>query len=98
MAKKSKSSKKRKQRKPNVPVYSVPVESKEGEVSAQPVAAVAAQAPTSNPIASKDATTENIDWPKEYPFFMPDMKRLGIVTGLMVALLLVLNLIFIYVL
>jgi hypothetical protein len=99
MAKKSKSSKKRKQRKPNVPVYSVPSDSDQQEAaSAKPAAAVATQAPISNPLASKDATTDSIDWPKEYPFFMPDMKRLGIVTALMVALLLAMNLIFIYVL
>ena len=101
MAKKSKSSKKRKQRKPNVPVYSVPAESAdEDTVSAKPAAAaaVAAQAPISNPLASKDATTDSIDWAKEYPFFAPDMKKLGIVVAIMVILLLALNLIFIYVL
>ena len=99
MAKKSKSSKKRKQRKTNVPVYSVPTESSdEATVSAKPAAAMAAQAPISNPLASKDATTENIDWRKEYPYFAPDMKRLGIIVAIMVVLLIAMNLIFIYVL
>jgi hypothetical protein len=101
MAKKSKSSKKRKQRKPNVPVYQVPTESEDSEQApAKPVAATVAtgQSPLSNPIASKDATTETIDWAKEYPFFAPDMKKLGIVVALMVALLLALNVLFIYVL
>ncbi len=99
MAKKRKSSKQRKQRKPNVPVYTVPSEAQEKAVSsaAKPVA-VAAQAPISNPLAAKDATTDSIDWAKEYPFFAPDMKRLGIVVALMVVLLLAMNLIFIYVL
>ena len=98
MAKKTKSSKKRKQRKPNVPIYSVPAESNiEDAVSAAPDRAVA-QAPISNPLASKDATTDSIDWAKEYPFYAPDMKRLGIIVALMVLLLLALNFAFIYVL
>ena len=97
MAKKSKSSKQRRQRKPNIPVYTVPTEAQEDAPSAKP-AAVTAQAPISNPIAGKDATTDSIDWAKEYPFFAPDMKKLGIVVVLMVILLLAMNLIFIYVL
>ena len=100
MAKKRKSSKQRKQRKPNVPVYTVPSEAQENAASsaAKPVAVTAAQAPISNPLAAKDATTDSIDWAKEYPFFAPDMKKLGIVVALMVVLLLAMNLIFIYVL
>ncbi len=99
MAKKRKSSKQRKQRKPNVPVYTVPSEAQENAASsaAKPVT-VTAQAPISNPLAAKDATTDSIDWAKEYPFFAPDMKKLGIVVALMVVLLLAMNLIFIYVL
>jgi outer membrane biosynthesis protein TonB len=93
MAKKT--NKKRKQRKTNVPVYSVPVESQDNEAAA---ATVAAQAPTSNPLAGKNATTTSIDWAKEYPFYAPDMRKLGIVVALMVILLLALNMLFIYVL
>jgi outer membrane biosynthesis protein TonB len=93
MAKKT--NKKRKQRKTNVPVYTVPVEGQDNEAT---VATVAAQAPTSNPLASKSATTENIDWATEYPFYAPDMKKLGIVVVLMVLLLLALNIVFIYLL
>ena len=100
MAKKSKSSKKRKQRKPNIPTYAVPTE----ESSPAPVEAVAQpQSVTSSPIlsapiAGKNATTDSVDWSKEYPYFAPDMKRLGYTVALMVLLLLALNLIFIYVL
>ncbi len=97
MAKKSKSSKKRKQRKTNVPVYTVPTESEE-DAGAKVATVTTAQAPISNPLASKDATTDSIDWAKEYPFFAPDMKQLGIVVTLMVVLLLALNVIFIYLL
>jgi hypothetical protein len=102
MAKKGKSSKKRKQRKTNVPVYTVPTENEEDAGAAVAGTTVAAatvsQAPISNPLASKNATTESIDWAKEYPFFAPDMKKLGIVVALMVVLLLALNMLFIYVL
>ena len=93
MAKKT--SKKRKQRKTNVPVYTVPTESQDAETA---VAAVTAQAPISNPLASKNAPTDSIDWAKEYPYYGPDMKKLGIIVALMVILLLALNVIFIYVL
>ncbi len=50
------------------------------------------------PLASSDATTESIDWAAEYPFFAPDMKRLGLVVFFMVVLLLAMNLAFIYLL
>ena len=102
MAKKSRTSKKRKQRKPNIPTYAVPVEKKPSTAAdavtpsatlskgASPVAAA--------PLASSDATTESIDWAAEYPFFAPDMKRLGIIVLLMVILLLAMNLVFIYLL
>ena len=95
MAKKSKSSKKRKQRKPNVPVYQVPAESTQ-EVASTPSQVVTAQAPISNPIANKNATTDSIDWASEYPYYASDMKRLGVIVALMVLLLLALNVIFIY--
>jgi hypothetical protein len=97
MAKKGKSSKKRKQRKTNVPVYTIPTEGQE-DAEATVAAATVAQAPISNPLASKDATTDSIDWAKEYPFFAPDMKKLGIVVVLMVLLLLAMNIVFIYLL
>jgi len=97
MAKKGKSSKKRKQRKTNVPVYTIPTEDQE-DAGATVATATVAQAPISNPLASKDATTDSIDWAKEYPFFAPDMKKLGIVVVLMVLLLLAMNIVFIYLL
>jgi len=97
MAKKSKYNKKRKHRKTNVPVYTVPVESQEGEATVQ-TSVTQAQSPFSNPLASGSATTDNIDWVKEYPYFAPDMKMFGIVVVLMVILLLALNVIFIYLL
>ena len=96
MAKKSKSSKKRRQRKVNVPVYQVPAESAEKAV--EEVVVSTGRAPISNPIASKDATTDSIDWAAEYPFYAPDMKRLGVIVALMVILLLALNFVFIYLL
>ncbi len=85
--------KRNKKRKTNVPVYAVPTVSQEDKKLVQ----TAAQPPKSNPLASKNATTDSIDWAKEYPFYAPDMKRLGIVVALMVILLLTLNMIFIYV-
>ncbi|HFQ95185.1 MAG TPA: hypothetical protein ENK30_01310 [Anaerolineae bacterium] len=95
MAKKSQSRKKRKQRKPNVPTYKVPTESaEETKAAAQP--ANGGSSILTAPLASTDATTESIDWAKEYPYFASDMKRLGIVVLIMVVLLLALNLIFIY--
>ena len=97
MAKKSQSRNKRKQRKPNVPTYKVPAEAvAETEAAAQP--ADSASPALAAPVASSDAKAESIDWAKEYPYFAPDMKRLGIVVLIMVVLLLALNLIFIYVL
>ncbi len=96
MAKKSKTSKKRRQRRPNIPVYQVPAES--AERVGEPTATATARAPISNPLASKDATTDSIDWAMEYPFYASDMKKLGVVVALMVLLLLALNFVFIYVL
>jgi len=100
MAKKSKSRRKSKQRKPNVPVYTVPAESQEDDVSSQtaPTAAAAPQTAAATAQLTGDASLDTIDWRKEYPFFAPDMKRLGIVTAIMVLLLLALNFIFIYLL
>ncbi len=98
MAKKSssRSRKKRKQRKPNVPVYRVPTEDAEASASEVAVAPQpSAVAKTSSPAAAPQAT---IDWAQEYPYFMPDMKRLGIVVLLMVVLLLAMNFVFIYLL
>ena len=86
--------KRNKKRKVNVPVYAVPTTSQADKKMAQ----AANTAPKSNPLASKNATTDSIDWAKEYPFYGPDMKRLGIIVALMVILLLALNMIFIYVL
>jgi len=97
MAKKSKSSKKRRQRKVNVPVYQVPVASAE-KTAEQVVTTSPSRAPISNPIASKDATTDSIDWAAEYPYYAPDMKRLGVIVAMMVILLLALNFVFIYLL
>ncbi len=98
MAKKSKSSKKRKQRRTNVPVYAVPTASDDNNAGAKAATVTAARPPISNPLASKDATTDSIDWAKEYPFYAPDMKKLGIIVALMVLLLLAMNVIFIYLL
>ena len=86
--------KRNKKRKVNVPVYTVPTTSQADEKLKQ----VATQAPKSNPLAGRNATTDSIDWAKEYPYYGPDMKRLGIVVALMVILLLALNMLFIYVL
>lgn len=97
MAKKSRYNKKRKQRKTNVPVYTVPVEGQADEAAVQ-TNVKQAQSPFSNPLASGTATTDSIDWAKEYPYFAPDMKLFGIVVTLMVILLLALNVIFIYLL
>ena len=96
----AKKSRKKRQRRPNVPVYSVPVEETEEERAAQPAPATAqvGSAPKTAPIAASNATTDQIDWASEYPYFAPDMKRLGIVVLLMVLLLLALNFVFIYVL
>ncbi len=95
MAKKSQSRKKRKQRKPNVPVYAVPTK-ENAEHTPQPAPVTASAPAKAAPVAS--AAAEEIDWAKEYPYFAPDMKRLGIVVLLMVVLLLALNFLFIYVL
>ena len=97
MAKKTKSSKKRRQRRPNIPSYTTPIEqSTPAEVGA--ALANGASHIAAAPLASSDATTESIDWAAEYPFFAPDMKRLGIVVLFMVVLLLAMNLVFIYLL
>ena len=97
MAKKS-SKKSRKRRQTNVPVYSVPTTSRENQSKPRQSSVAAARPPISNALASKDATTDSIDWAKEYPFYAPDMKRLGVVVALMVLLLLAMNILFIYVL
>ena len=102
MAKKSKSRKKSKQRKPNVPVYTTPSKSQE-DVSSQAAPAAATAAPqataaTSTAQLTGDASLDTINWPKEYPYFIPDMKRLGIVVAIMVVILLALNFVFIYML
>jgi hypothetical protein len=92
MAKKSQSRKKRKQRKPNVPVYAVPADAKSDEGGSAEAHADVTAAP------SQETAATTIDWTKEYPYFATDMRRLGIVVLIMVALLLGLNLLFIYVL
>ena len=93
MTKKS-SRKKRKQRKPNVPVYTPPVEGEVAETAAPAV-------PESTPAVSerrrislhvqKGETIDSIDWVTEYPYVMGDMRSMGIVAFLMVVLLLALN-------
>ncbi len=87
MAKKTRKS--RKQRQTNVPQYTPPTESQDAaEAAAQPVNAAA-------PAAAKKTTgigMDSIDWHADYPFVAGDMRSMGIVAALMVALLLVLNL------
>jgi len=92
MAKKSQSRKSRKKRKPNIPKYTPPSDSQPTQ-EADPVQATVTPAAPKRSLAA-----QTIDWTKEYPYFAPDMRRLGVVVALMVMLLLALNFLFIYVL
>ena len=95
MAKKTRTRKSRKQRRPNIPRYTAPTDSP--QVQEEPVQAQTTTKPeTSTP--RRSVTTKTIDWATEYPYFLPDMKHLGVVVALMVILLLALNFIFIYLL
>lgn len=90
MAKKSQSRKNRKKRKPNIPKYTPPSDSQPTK-EADPVQATVTPAAPKRSLAAK-----TIDWPTEYPYFLSDMKHLGVVVALMVILLLALNFIFIH--
>lgn len=91
MAKKTRTRKSRKQRRPNVPRYTAPTDSP--QVQEEPAQA---QTVTKLEATRRTVTAKTIDWATEYPYFLPDMKHLGVVVALMVILLLALNFIFIY--
>ncbi len=98
MAKRSRK-KRKQQRQPNVPQYEVPVESaslvesasedKEDAGSTAAVVAPVAAVPAAS--ITGRSTIDAVDWKSEYPFVMADLRRLFIVSVLMLALLLVLN-------
>ena len=88
--KSSRRSRKRKQKKTNVPQYTPPTESQaavEEAVSAQPVTT----APPARAAQIIRSGMDSVDWHAEYPFVAGDLRSMGIVAALMVALLLGLN-------
>ena len=93
MAKKTRTRKSRKQRRPNVPRYTAPTDSP--QVQEEPAQA---QTTTKPEVSRRSVTAKTVDWATEYPYFLSDMRHLGVVVALMVILLLALNFIFIYLL
>ncbi|MCP4168256.1 MAG: hypothetical protein GY759_20515 [Chloroflexi bacterium] len=94
--------KRKQQRQPNVPQYEVPVESappvesaSEDKEDADSTTAVVAPEAAVVTVAAASitgrSTIDTVDWKSEYPFVMGDLRRLFIVSILMLALLLVLN-------
>ncbi len=89
MAKKSR--KRRKQRKTNVPQYTPPTESQETAEAEPAAAAPVAVTATTSKASPTGSGIDAINWTSEYPYVVGDLRSMGIVAALMVALLLGLN-------
>lgn len=87
------SSKRRRQRRPNVPPYTGPIDpaavAQNADADLPAPAASAAGARSARPAPA--APGSPVDFRKEYSYVLKDLRNMGIVAAVMLALLLILN-------